>query len=63
MMTTRMGLASHASDFLHRHLLKLIVLSYVLAAAFPAPGLWIKDAALVDFGTGGGRVAMTTPKL
>ncbi|APW63689.1 bile acid:sodium symporter family protein [Paludisphaera borealis] len=62
-MTARMSLASNVSHFLHHHLLKLIVLSYVLAAAFPALGLWIKDAAIVDFGTADGRVTMTLPKL
>lgn len=62
-MTARMGLTSRASHFLHRHLLKLIVLSYVLAAAFPALGLWIKDAAIIDLGTTSGRVTMTIPKL
>ena len=63
MMTARMSLASQASHFLHRHLLKFIVASYVLAAAWPAFGLWIKDAAIVDFATRGGRVSMTIPKL
>lgn len=62
-MTARMSLASNASHYLHRHLLKLIVLSYVLAAAVPALGLWIKDATIVDFGASSGRVTMTAPKL
>ena len=63
MMTARTDLASQASHFLHRHLLKLIVLSYLLAAAVPALGLWIKDAAIVDLATASGRVTMTIPKL
>ena len=47
-MTARMGRMSDVSHFLHRHLLKLIVLSYGLAAVCPAPGLWIKDAEILD---------------
>ncbi len=62
-MTTRMDLTSRASRFLHCNLLKLIVLSYVLASTAPAPGLWIKDAAVVDLATSSGRVTITTPKL
>ena len=31
------------SQLLHQHLLKLIVLSYGLAAVYPMPGLWIKE--------------------
>jgi BASS family bile acid:Na+ symporter len=54
---------SALSHLLHRRLLPLIVGSYALAATFPAAGLWIKDAAIVDFGSGAGRVTMTIPKL
>ena len=39
---------SAVSHFLHRHLLKLIVLSYGLAAALPGPGLWLKEANVLD---------------
>jgi bile acid:Na+ symporter, BASS family len=62
-MIVRTNLALDVSHFLHRHLLKLIVLSYVLAAAYPALGLWIKDAEILSFGTVGGRATMTLPKL
>jgi BASS family bile acid:Na+ symporter len=33
-------------DFVHRNLLLFIILSYALAATFPAPGIWIKDARI-----------------
>jgi BASS family bile acid:Na+ symporter len=36
------------AGLLHRHLLKGIVLSYVLAAAWPGPGLWIRETRLLD---------------
>ena len=61
-MTT--GRLSAVSGFLHRHLLKLIILSYILAASFPAPGLWLKEAKILDLDLGKtlGHLAMTTPK-
>ena len=33
-------------DFVHKNLLWFLVGSYVLAAVFPAAGLWIKDVSL-----------------
>src|SRR3982751_6322235 len=54
---------SAVSHFLHRHLLKLIILGYVLAAALPGPGLWIQAAdplSLVGFR---GVAAVTVPML
>jgi BASS family bile acid:Na+ symporter len=54
---------SGASHFLHRHLLTLVILSYGLAAVWPAMGLWIKDAEIVELALPGGRIAMTLPKL
>ena len=60
-MIARMDRMEAVSHFLHRHLLGLIVLSYGLAAAFPAPGLWIKDAGIVL--DAAGRRRITLPKL
>ena len=60
-MTARMFLTSEAPRFVHHHLLKLIVLSYLLAALYPAPGLRIKEAAIVDIQTASGRATATTP--
>jgi len=54
---------SAVSHLLDRHLLKLIVLSYGLAAAYPALGLWIKDAEILHLVSPHGGVAMTPPKL
>ena len=51
------------SQFLHRRLLALILLSYTLAAAWPAPGLRLKEARIVDLVTPSGRVTMTLPPL
>ncbi len=62
-MTARLVQGGDVSRFLHRHLLKLIVLSYTLAAFFPALGLWIKDAEIIDVRALGGRWTMTLPKL
>jgi BASS family bile acid:Na+ symporter len=61
-MTARLGLLSVVNDFLHHQLLKLIVLSYALAALFPAVGLWIKDAEIVNIAVDGQRLTMTLPK-
>jgi BASS family bile acid:Na+ symporter len=63
MISARTGRSYVVSEFLHRHLLKLIVVSYGLAAAFPALGLWIKDAEVLDVGSPLGRITMTIPKL
>jgi len=51
------------SNYLHHHLLKLIVLSYGLAAVWPRFGLWIKDAEILGVDVAHGRVTMTIPKL
>lgn len=50
---------SAVTHFLHRHLLKLIVLSYVLAAACPALGLGIKKAVIVQATSPFGQVMMS----
>ena len=62
-MTAVEGRMSAVSKFLHAHLLKLIILSYALAAAIPGPGLWLKEANILDLLGLPGRLAMTPPKL
>lgn len=54
---------SRFSGFLHRHLLKLIVLSYALAGVLPGPGLGLKEADASHLMGLAGRVPLTTPKL
>jgi bile acid:Na+ symporter, BASS family len=54
---------SIVSQFLHQHLLKLIVLSYGLAAVYPLPGLWIKEANVLALVGISDRLAITLPKL
>lgn len=54
---------SPASRFLHRHLLKLIILSYGLAAMLPGPGLWLKEVDLLELIHLKGPVVATPPKL
>ena len=51
------------AQFLHRHLLKLIVLSYGLAAIYPLPGLWIKEADVLELFGISGSFSITSPKL
>jgi BASS family bile acid:Na+ symporter len=58
-MTVAVDESSAVAQFLNRHLLKLIVLSYGIAATIPGPGLWLKDA---DVGPPEG-LALTPPKL
>jgi BASS family bile acid:Na+ symporter len=62
-MTAVQDKMSAVSHFLHRHLLKLVLLSYGLAAAIPGPGLWLKEANLLDLAGLPGLFAMTPPKL
>ena len=62
-MTEAKDRTAALAHLLHRHLLALIVASYGLAAAWPGPGLWIKDHVVLDFRLAAGRVAMTVPKL
>lgn len=62
-MTTVRDTMSAVSHFLHRHLLKLIILSYGLAAVFPGPGLWLKEVAILDLVGLSGFSAVTAPKL
>lgn len=54
---------SAVSGFIHRHLLKLVVASYALAAVFPGPGEWLKDVDLAAAVGASGTIALTAPKL
>jgi bile acid:Na+ symporter, BASS family len=51
------------SHFLHRHFLACLVGSYVLAALWPAPGLWLKDVVLGEVSLFGERLKLTLPML
>ncbi len=62
-MTEAQDKMSTVSHFLHKHLLKFIVLSYGLAATWPGPGLWLKEANVLDLIGLPGQVAFTPPKL
>jgi BASS family bile acid:Na+ symporter len=62
-MTTFPDKMSTLSHYLHRHLLKLIILGYGLAATFPGPGLWLKVANLLDFAGLPPLFEMTAPKV
>lgn len=57
------GRLTSMSGWLHRYLLPLIVASYVAAATVPGPGLWLKEARLVDLSLGSAHLTMTWPKL
>jgi len=50
-----------AGAFAHRHLLPLVVVAYVLAALFPAPGLWVRGCVLVS--AGGATLTLSTTLL
>lgn len=54
---------SAVDHILHRHVLMLVVLSYLLAAGFPAVGLWIKDTRILDVTAGTLRMKVTAPAL
>lgn len=46
------------SQIMQRHILWFLICSYILAALFPGPGLWIKDLSLGNI-----RVFHETTKL
>jgi BASS family bile acid:Na+ symporter len=54
---------SSLSHFLHRHLLPLILLSYVLAATCPTMGMRIRDARLASFEIGPRRIEVSPQML
>lgn len=49
--------------WLHGHLIWVIVASYLVAAGFPVPGLWIRDAELGGIQFQHGRLALSLPPL
>src|SRR4051794_15872798 len=61
MMNTRTTPAQTLAHALHRHLLPLLLLTYALAALFPAWGVWMRDARPLSMVTGEG--ARSTPAL
>ncbi len=62
-MTAAQDKMSAVAHFLHQHLLKLIILSYGLAAVFPRAGLWLNGANVLELAGLPGRAAITPPKL
>ena len=62
-MSARTGRTSAVTQFLQRHLLPLILLSYVLAATWPGPGLWIKAAEVIGVDTAAGHLSLSVPTL
>ena len=48
-------------QIVHRRMLLLVVFSYALAATWPAAGLWIKDARIVDLAAGSARLQASVP--
>ncbi len=56
-------LVSSVADFLHAHFLWFLLGSYAVASLLPAPGLWIRDVSLGQFGLGGNKVRITLPML
>ena len=62
-MSERRDRVAIVSHFLHQHLLKLIILSYGLAAVLPEPGLWLKEANLLGFVGGMEQASYTVPKV
>ena len=62
-MTARMTEPFTVSRFLHDHLLKLVILSYMAAVLVPATGNWFRDVKLVNITTSGGRLTVTPPTL
>jgi BASS family bile acid:Na+ symporter len=51
------------SPFLHRHFIWLLLGAYALAAAYPAPGLWLKDVSFGEVGLFGEKTPVTLPML
>ena len=48
-------------QIVHRRMLLLVVFSYALAATWPAAGLWMKDARIVDLAAGSARLQASVP--
>ena len=60
-MNTRHRGIAVLNTILRSHSLVLVVFSYALAAGFPAAGLWIKDACIVNTAVGSLRINATAP--
>jgi BASS family bile acid:Na+ symporter len=50
-------------DFVHRHFLGLLLLSYAAAALWPAPGLWVRVVSLGEVAFLGEKVTLSLPVL
>jgi BASS family bile acid:Na+ symporter len=55
--------AQRISGFLHHHFLKLLILSYLVAAFLPAPGLWLRERSLGDWRMGPKTIHFLLPSL
>jgi BASS family bile acid:Na+ symporter len=55
--------AAPVSHWVHQHFLWLLLGAYAVAAVFPAFGLWIRDACLLDVVLFGDRMRVTLPML
>ena len=62
-MNTVSRVIATLDQIVHRRMLLLVVFSYVLAAGYPAIGLWIKDARIVDLVVGSARVQASLPAI
>ena len=62
-MTRGVCIVSRITQFLHHHLLGLIIFGYVLATLWPGPGLWLRRSTLGHLSIGGGVISVTLPPL
>ncbi len=62
-MSSRTDRTARVTHFLHKHLLTWVVISYALASTCPKPGLWIKDAVLLNLALPAGRMTLNLPTL
>src|SRR5580765_5867179 len=61
-MTRSVCIVSRITQFLHHHLLGLIIVGYLLATLWPGPGLWLRRSTLGHLRIGGG-LSVTPPPL
>src|SRR3954452_7572095 len=62
-MTRSVCIVSRITQFLHHHLLGLIIFGYLLATLWPGPGLSLRRSMLGHLGIGGGEISVTLPPL
>lgn len=62
-MDARSGAVTRLADFLHRHLLGLLVAAYVMAGMVPAAGTWVRSASLGRADICGHSVQASLPAL